>query len=65
MKNRLSKIWPKDKFTSRGVAYAALGFAGLFYELVFRQPPESLILIFYIVFTGIVFISIFFFKEHV
>lgn len=65
MKNSLSKIWPKDKFTSRGVVYAALGFAGLFYELIFRQPPELLILIFYVAIIGIGFISIFFLKEHV
>ena len=54
----------KDKYNARGFIYSSIGMAGILFEIIFRPPPEFLVILFYIAIIGIGFILIFFLKEQ-
>lgn len=54
----------KDKYTKRGAVYSILGLLGLSYELIFGQPAEPLVVIFYSVIIGIGLILVFFLNDQ-
>lgn len=55
----------KDKYTKRGTVYSSLGLLGIAVELIFRQPVELLVILFYSAIAGIGLIFIFYVQEQV
>jgi hypothetical protein len=55
----------KDKYTKRGTVYSSLGLLGIAIELIFRQPAELLVILFYSALVGVGLIFIFYVQEQV
>ncbi len=53
----------KDKFTVRGLIYSIIGTLGISYELIFRKPPEIIVILLYLAIIGIGLVAIFLLKE--
>ncbi len=53
-----------DKYTVRGGIYFIIGVLGILYEVLFKNPPETIVILLYFVIIGIGVISITKINEH-